>query len=399
MILKNENAPFRTQVVTFKLALPFLTALLLLAAGCGRAKVKVYQVTPDRDDSQQTVSAPPTNSESLPPGHPNMSMPDNASAQMQPGVVPSDVQNASPITWTTPPGWTSVPPSEMRVASFKVPGEGGHAADVSVVPLPGMAGGDFANVNRWRGQVGLPAATDDALQNSAQNVETGGQPANLYDLSGQNPSTSHSTRILAVIQHRDGTTWFIKMTGDAGFVEQQKSTFITFLQSLDFGSQKLQAQLPPGHPDISSLPASSTQDAASTLPNWSVPSGWQPVSAGQFLVAKFKINGVNGATADVNVSSSSGDGGGLAANVNRWRGQLGLPPMDEISTMTFEVSGGQAQLVDLSSKDVETGKPSEIVGVVVTLSGQTWFYKLMGDPSVVTAQKDAFTQFVKGVQY
>jgi hypothetical protein len=397
--LKHKNAPLRAQVVTFKLALPLLAASLLLAAGCGQAKVKVYQVSSDQDQAQQAASIPATNSESLPPGNPDVSMPDNAPAQMQPGVVPSDVQNASPITWTTPPGWTSVPPSEMRVASFKVAGENGQTADVSVVPLPGMAGGDFANVNRWRGQVGLQAATDDALQNSAQNVAAGGQPANLYDLSAKNPANSHSTRILAVIQHRDGTTWFIKMTGDAGLVEQQKSAFITFLQSLDFGSQEPQAQLPPGHPNTSGMTALSTQEAASSQPNWSVPSGWQPVSAGQFLVAKFKIIGADAATADVNVSSSSGDGGGLAANVNRWRGQLGLPPLDEIPTMTFEVSGGEAQLVELAGKDVETGKPAEIVGVVVTLPGGTWFYKLMGDPSVVSAQKDAFTQFVKRVQY
>lgn len=387
MILKIKNAPLKL----------LFAALLVLVAGCGREKVQVYQVSSSPDESQQTASAPPTNSES-PSGQPDMSLTGNSSGQMQPGVVPSDVQNAPPVTWTTPSGWTSVRPSEMRVASFTVVGQDGQTADVSVVPLPGMGGGDFANINRWRGQVGLPAASDDQLQSSAQNVDAGGQPASLFDISGQNSSNGHTTRILAAIQHRDGTTWFIKMTGDANLVEQQKSAFITFLQSLNFGLQQPQAQLPPGHPDINSVTASSIDNTASSQPNWRVPAGWQPVSAGQFLVAKFKIN-ANGATAEVNVSSSTGDGGGLAANVNRWRGQLGLPPVEEISTMAFEVPGGQAQLVDLAGKDVETGKTSEIVGVIVTLQGQTWFYKLMGDPAVVVPQKEAFTQFVKSVQY
>ncbi|HTV43156.1 MAG TPA: hypothetical protein VMF08_21505 [Candidatus Sulfotelmatobacter sp.] len=370
---------------------------LLIAAGCGRQKVQVYQVSSDQD---QTASAPATNSESLPPGHPDVSMADNSSARMPAGVVASDVQNASPVTWTTPPGWTSVPPSQMRVASFKVAGDGGKTADVSVVPLPGMAGGDFANVNRWRGQVGLQDAPDDVLQNSAENVEAGGQAAQLYDLAGKNPTSGQPTRILGAIQHRDGTAWFFKMTGDAELVEQQKSAFIAFLQSLNFGSQQPQAQLPPGHPDIGGMTdSSSAPQASSGQPNWTIPAGWQPVSAGQFLVAKFKINGDNSTTANVNVSSSTGDGGGLAANVNRWRGQIGLPPVDEISTVTFEIPGGQAQLVDLSGKDSQSGKPAEIIGVVVTLPGQTWFYKLMGDPEVVAAQKNAFTQFVKGAQY
>jgi len=401
MRFKHINASSSAQIVTFKWVLPFLVVLLFLAAGCGRSKVEVYQVTANQDDSQQTASAPPTNSEALPPGHPGLSSTDNSSAQMQPGIVPSDVQNAPPITWTTPPGWTSVPPSEMRVASFKVAGAGGQTADVSVVPLPGMAGGDFANVNRWRGQVGLSAATDGELEASAQNVEAGGQPAALFDIGGQNPAQGHPTRILGAIQHRDGTTWFVKMTGDANLVKQQKSEFITFLQSLNFEShsQQPQTQLPPGHPDINGMTAPAAADTTSSQPNWNVPAGWQPVSAGQFLVAKFKINGQNGLTADVNVSSSAGDGGGLAANVNRWRGQLGLPPVQEVLTMTFEVPGGQAQLVDLSGKDAETQKPSEIVAVIVTLPGQTWFYKLMGDPPVVATQKDTFTQFVKSAQY
>lgn len=405
-----------------------LVTVLLLGAGCRREKVEVYQVSSDQDQtqSQQTSSssALTNNSESLPPGHPDISMSGDSSSQMPSGVVPSDVQNVSPVTWTTPSGWTSVPPSTMRVASFKIAGEGGQSADVSVVPLPGMAGGDFANVNRWRGQVGLPAAPDDELQSSAQNVEAGGETAQLYDVAGQSPTGGSPTRILGVIQHRDGTTWFIKMTGDTGLVEQQKPAFIGFLQSLNFGAQQAngqspmnvpngqwslntgslqaQAQLPPGHPDISGTATSSApsaEEAPSSQPNWTVPAGWQPVPAGQFLVAKFKISGGNGATADVNVSSSAGDGGGLAPNVNRWRGQLGLAPVDEIPTVTFEVPGGQAQLVDLTGNGVENGKPSEIVGVIVALPQQTWFYKLMGDPSVVAAQKDAFTQFIKGARY
>jgi hypothetical protein len=45
----------------------------------------------------------------------------------------------------------------MRVASFRVTGKDGKQADVSVIPLPGLAGSDLDNVNRWRGQVGLPS--------------------------------------------------------------------------------------------------------------------------------------------------------------------------------------------------------------------------------------------------
>ena len=74
----------------------------------------------------------------------------------------------------------------MSIASFKVRVKTAAEADVTVVPLPGMAGGDTANVNRWRGQVGLSAATADELQKMGEAVHVGDQSATLYDIVGSN---------------------------------------------------------------------------------------------------------------------------------------------------------------------------------------------------------------------
>lgn len=383
----------------------FLTPVLLPAGGCRKEQVQVYRLSDTQDAQPQQTAMASTDQPVAAPG------------QMPSGIVASDVQNAPPVTWTTPSGWTQMPPSEMRVGSFEVAGPDGKQADVSIVPLPGMAGGDSPNVNRWRGQVGLQPVPDDQLQSLAENVEVDGQTAQLYDVAGANPASGETNRILAGIQHRDGTTWFFKMTGDATLVEDQKQTFVLFLRSLKFGSLQADGNLPPGHPDAanienpSSLPAghpsigemaapsASAPAPDQNQPAWQVPAGWQPASAGQFLIAKFLLSGQNGAKASVNVSSSPGNGGGLAPNVNRWRGQLGLPPVDAVSTVTFAVPGGQAQLVDFSGASAQTGQPAELVGVVVTLSDRTWFYKLMGDPALVAGQRDTFTQFVKGVKY
>ena len=119
-----------------------------------------------------------------------------------PGGGPAPATGAPQLTWKTPAGWTEVTPGEMRIASFKVSGAGGKQADVSVIPLPGMAGTDSANVNRWRGQVGLSPMTDDELQKAAENVEAGSQPAQLYDIAGKSGQRQRG-RILGVIQHRD----------------------------------------------------------------------------------------------------------------------------------------------------------------------------------------------------
>ena len=138
----------------------------------------------------------------------------------------------------------------MRAASFRVAGKDGKQADVSVIPLPGLAGSDLDNVNRWRGQVGLPGVSEAELAKLAQPVEIAGQSASLYEQAGANPGSGDKSRILAAITRRDGTAWFFKMTGDDALVAEQKPAFIEFLKSVSFPAAVAQAQLPPSHPPI-----------------------------------------------------------------------------------------------------------------------------------------------------
>jgi hypothetical protein len=360
--------------------------LMLLAvalAGCGRDNVKVYRLS--NDDSSS--AAPPPNTTATTP--PTSDQNENNAAQPQ-------------LHWTLPAGWTEVAPGEMSIASFKVQGQNSVEADVTVVPLPGMAGGDTANVNRWRGQVGLSAATADELQKVGEMVQVGDQPATLYDIAG----SGNSKRILGVIQQRNGTTWFFKMMGDANLVKQQKPQFTAFLKSLTFTAAPQPAALPPGHPAIGgadqNAPMMSAGSAGAGKPAWTVPAGWQEVPAAQFLLAEYSIAGANGAKAEVNVAELNGNGGGVLPNVNRWRGQIGLDPVDETGlakvTTTLDVAGGQATLVDMTGSDM-SGQSNRLVAAIVPMGDQTWFYKLMGDEKVVASEKDAFTKFVQTARY
>jgi hypothetical protein len=358
------------------------TLSLVVLTGCGDSNVKVYRVV--KEEAGNPVVAPGQ----LPAGHPAVS-----AAQPR-------------LTWETPAGWTEGKAGDFRLASFTIKGQNGKQADLSVIPLPGVAGGDFANVNRWRGQLGLEAVTAEELKKLAVGVEIAGQPADLYDISGKTAGSDEPTRILGAIQHREGTAWFFKMTGDDQLVAQQKPTLIEFLKTLKMEKPQMEG-LPPSHPPIdgSSLPAQSPATASSSegKPNWEVPAGWSEVPGGQFLVAKFNIAGESNAQAAVNVSMSTGDGGGLLANVNRWRQQLGLSPASETdlakTATSVEIAGGKATMVDMSGTDARTRQPARIVGAIVPQSGQTWFYKLMGESKLVESQKEAFNRFVQSVSY
>jgi len=381
-------------------ALPPVAALMLLATvGCGRDTVRVYNV--DTNEAAAATPAP--------------AMPSAMPATMPPGLPVPDTGSLPALKYTVPTGWETKPATQMRLASFGVT-ENGKAADISVVPLGGMGGGDLANVNRWRGQVGLSPVTEEGVQKLAESVQVGGLPANLYDVAGADTGEADPQRIMGAILHREGTVWFIKMTGDAALVEKQKPAFLEFLKSVQFtGQAKLPAldmsQLPPSHPAIggmapgmgASLPTGmSPGPNLGEKPTWTVPAGWQEGPLTQFLVAKYIVPGAAGTRAEVNVSLLAGDGGGLEPNINRWRQQIGLEPAaaaDLAKLPGFDALGGRATLVDISGTNARTGKPARLVGVVLPLAGQTWFYKLLGDADVVAAQKDALVKFVQSAKF
>jgi hypothetical protein len=352
--------------------------------------VQVYRVSKDEAKPMAQDQSP-----AMPAGHP--------------GVGES---GAPSIKYTLPQGWQEAPPGQMRVASFRVNGKDGKQADVGVVPLPGLMGRDVENVNRWRSTVGLPAVREEDLPKLAQPVEVAGQPGQLYEQAGENPGSGEKTRILAAVSRQNDVAWFFKMGGDDELVAQQKPAFVEFLKSVSFISGGTESGLPPAHPPIgdatmpplmSAAGGAAMQTSSSGKPDWQVPSGWQEVSAGGFLVAKFMVSGADNAQAAVNVSMSQGDGGGLPGNVNRWRGQLGLSQLSgaDLTQAIKEVdtTGGKGSLVDFSGKDARTGQSSRLVGVIVPQGDRTWFYKLMGNEQVVEGQKGTFTKFVQTAKY
>jgi len=115
----------------------------------------------------------------------------------------------------------------MRYATLK-PAVAGKV-DVSVVVLPGPAGGELANVNRWRGQIGLPPLDEGALGKARQTVRSKAGEVSLYDFTSEGQAKS---RLVAGLISAGGNTWFIKMVGDAGPVGSTRLDFIHLLESL-----------------------------------------------------------------------------------------------------------------------------------------------------------------------
>ena len=307
------------------------------------------------------------------------------------------------LHWDLPTGWVEQQPDRLRVGSFAITGENGQAAQVAIIPLPGISEGsrdiEIESLNLWRKEeLGLEPVTAETFESQGETVQVGDTQGKLYDLVSQDvrPGKQSRSRIVGVMARRNGILWFVKMAGDDELVAAQKPAFIQFLKSVDFheGSH--------GPAAAPAAPVSTNTEkvpAEAGLPNWQAPEGWQERAPGPMLTAAWTATGENGAQADVTVSKLSGDGGGLVANVNRWRGQLGLQPASESEITSAvewqEIGSGRSYLVDLKGTNVRSGQPARMLAVGVPTENETWFYKFMGDDAVIEKERARFIQFIQ----
>lgn len=214
-----------------------LVALLVLfGTSCKDREITAYRAPKDAAPATPPPTAGPINTNDLPPGHPpigdfagtapadpNAPM---AGAQMPGGASLPVVTEGNAIVWTPLAHWVVKPNGAVRKGSYTVPGDGGATADLSVTAFPGDTGGLFANVNRWRGQVGLPPLTEAQLDSSVEHLDANGLHIDVVSMTG--PSNS----LLGAIVPVNGQTWFFKLAGPAAIITREKPAFLEFLHSV-----------------------------------------------------------------------------------------------------------------------------------------------------------------------
>lgn len=314
-----------------------------------------------------------------------------------------------------PEGWTENPnPGSMRAASYLVSDGQGNEAEVAVIPMPGMSNIELQLVNMWREQAKLPAVTEAELGGQSVPVAVGKEEGKLFEVASTDPviGGQYKARILVAMLKQTGTTWFFKFAGEDQLVASNKDRFIEFLKGVSFEAP---AAMPAGHPPVGGNTGmgmgqgmmggggATVAPGSGDHPEWQVPGTWTEVAHSPFLVAKFQAKSESGATADINVSTSPGDGGGLLPNINRWRGQLSLAALDaagvEKVVSSLDLPSGKASLVDFSGEGAENSEKLRCIAVVVPVGGETWFYKIMGSEALVAREKDALVNFVRSVKY
>jgi hypothetical protein len=132
---------------------------------------------------------------------------------------------------------------------------------------------------------------------------------------------------------------------------------------------------------------------------WTAPAEWRQKPASAMRKGSFTIPGNGGEDGDLSITAFPGDVGGELANVNRWRGQVQLPPVTEADLASevtrAEHDGLKFAIVDFTA----TGSnPHRILGAIVPFEGATWFFKLAGPDAVVGGAKTSFIAFLQTVK-
>ena len=118
----------------------------------------------------------------------------------------------------------------MRFATIRP--DGAQSPEITVVMLAGAAGGELANVNRWRGQVNLGPIDQAGLASARKTLATQIGLVAVHDFAGQGPAAMRM--VAALWTDAAGNSWFLKTTGATVAVDAVKPGILTLLETLRF---------------------------------------------------------------------------------------------------------------------------------------------------------------------
>lgn len=162
-------------------------------------------------------------------------------------MLPLLVLLAAGLTFTTPDGWKSSPPSSsMRVAEFTLPRAAGDAdnAQLVVYYFGGSGGSVAANLERWVAQMQQPDGRASGSVARKEMRTVNGLSLTLVDVSGtyvaeMSPGSADRNnkpryRLRAGVVETAKGPYFVKLTGPERTVARWESQFNQFVGSFRF---------------------------------------------------------------------------------------------------------------------------------------------------------------------
>jgi hypothetical protein len=325
--------------------------------------------------------------------------------------------------WTTPPGWSELPATAMRLANFRVAGDA-HA-ECYLTSLAGDSGGLAGNVNRWRTQMSQPPLSAEQiaalprvpwLGRSAVELEVDGTWGGM---SGSESSADY--RLVGLLLVDPSGSHFLKMIGPRELIARETPAFLALAASLHeegAGHEHAAASTTAGAAPGDAKPASKASvpnDPHASDPNaaragsagpaptasetlaWTVPKGW---SAGaQKAMREVTFLAGENRSVECYIALLAGDGGGLRSNLDRWRQQFGREALSDAELEDLPrvpMLGTEARVIEVTRP--EEGPNDMVIGAVCLLPDRSVFVKMTGPRAQVTREREAFLEFCRSLR-
>lgn len=142
--------------------------------------------------------------------------------------------------------------------------------------------------------------------------------------------------------------------------------------------------------DAEELVAGETQSSEDRPLRWKAPEEWLKETPRQLQTALYCV--LFGGS--VSVSKFPGDSGGISANVNRWRQQIGLEPTQELGGEIIALESGDSRAMWFELR----GSKDSILAAIVPVDDATWFFKFSAPSASLDVGRSAFMVLLKSTE-
>jgi hypothetical protein len=271
----------------------------------------------------------------------------------------------SVVAWDVPEGWKEGPERMMREATLVLP-EGEPPVEVAISKLT-VQGEEteylLANINRWRGQLGLEPVKELDEAAGVKVVELDGGKAWVFDGVGEMAAG-------AMMPSMPGA--------NAPFAG---------------------GSTPPAAPSTPSTAAPAPIPPATPQLTFTSPDNWKEGPRGSMGSRSFVVGeAADGVIVKMSDFPPVGMMADPLANINRWRGQLGATPaeegkLDDVSE-PITIAEVEGRLTDITSPDGS----QKMLAAMVQKYGKVWFFQMLGPAKGVEAAREDFTKWLAGVK-
>jgi len=260
-----------------------------------------------------------------------------------------------PITWTRPSAWKKNDDLSVggirRYAAFRI-GSQDDGVEVVITSLRGSGGSILANVNRYRGQLGLQPIGKVELSQTVEKQDVNGVEVTRIDLRGDKPTSSMPM--------------------------PRRAT-----RASSGGNQSNRARM-------------------RLIFDKNLPEGWTERATGREFHYAFAIK------QGEDVASFSITPQVMVAQeayqiINSWRQQLGLQPLGNGQTQDGvefrKYASRDSWYAHIEEPQVGDRERKAIVGAVLPRRGLVWSFRLHGPTDIVAAQRANFDAFMDTVRF